>query len=106
MWYDLAVEDESRENAKHNGGINIKREGVRGRGKITLEGVELEGSTDPSGIHWSLCGTGGRGFRRTPLEKKNWRKMPLVRSWREKGQRLWFRILVTHSFRTWRRKMI
>lgn len=69
-WYAWAVGDKSRENAKNDGGIIIKREGARGRGKTTLEGVEFQESTEyPSRIHSSLCGTGG--FRRTPLVKKN-----------------------------------
>lgn len=105
--YAWAVEDESRENAKNGGGIIIKREGARARGKTTLEGVEFQESTEyPSGIHSSLCGTGGRGFKENSSGEKEWRKMPLVRVWREKGQRLWFGILVTHSFRAWRRKTI
>ena len=39
-------------NAKNDGGINIKREGARERGKITEEAVEFAESTEyPSGIH-------------------------------------------------------
>lgn len=53
-------------------GIHIKREGMRGRRKITFEGLEFEVSTEyPNGIPWGLCGTGVRGFRSMPLEKKN-----------------------------------
>lgn len=52
MGYDWAVEDGSRENAKNDGGIRIKREGVRDREKITVEGMEFAESTEyPSGIH-------------------------------------------------------
>lgn len=45
-WYDWAVEDGSRENAKNDGGIRIKRKGARERGKITVEGVEFAESTE------------------------------------------------------------
>lgn len=50
--YDWAVEDGSRDNAKNDGGIHVKRKGARERGKITVEGVEFAESTEyPSGLH-------------------------------------------------------